>query len=66
MSAPGNYVFMSYLGEAGVAAFSVGRCLFPLIFLISNAVAQASQPIISYNYGAGRADRVGQTVKVML
>lgn len=56
---------MSYLGEAGVAAFSVGCCLFPLIFSISNAVAQASQHIISYNYGAGRADRVGQTVKVM-
>lgn len=44
MMVTGNYVFMSYLGEAGVAAFSVGCYLFPLIFSISNAVAQASQP----------------------
>ena len=66
MMVTGNYVFMSYLGEAGVAAFSVGCYLFPLIFSISNAVAQASQPIISYNYGAGHADRVGQTLRIAL
>lgn len=60
MMVTGNYMFMSYLGEAGVAAFSIGCYLFPLIFSINNAVAQASQPIISYNYGARRPDRVGQ------
>lgn len=60
----GNYVFLSYLGEDGVAAFSVGCYLFPLIFSISNAVAQSSQPIISYNYGAGQPQRVRQALRI--
>ncbi|MDE6794533.1 MAG: MATE family efflux transporter, partial [Muribaculaceae bacterium] len=62
----GNYMFSSYLGETGVAAFSIGCYLFPLIFSISNAVAQASQPIISYNYGAGDTSRVRQTLKIAI
>lgn len=66
MMVTGNYMFLSYLGEPGVAAFSVGCYLFPLIFSISNAVAQASQPIISYNYGAGRADRVRLALRIAL
>lgn len=66
MMVAGNYVFMSYLGEAGVAAFSVGCYLFPLIFSISNAVAQSSQPIISYNYGAGQPHRVRQALDIAL
>lgn len=66
MMVTGNYMFMSYLGEAGVAAFSIGCYLFPLIFSINNAVAQASQPIISYNYGARRPDRVGQALRIAL
>lgn len=62
----GNYTFMEYLGEAGVAAYSVGCYLFPLIFSISNAVAQSSQPIISYNYGARQFDRVRQALRIAL
>lgn len=66
MMVTGNYMFGSYLGEDGVAAFSVGCYLFPLIFSISNAVAQASQPIISYNYGAGETARVKQTLRLAI
>ncbi len=66
MMVTGNYMFLSFLGEDGVAAFSVGCYLFPLIFSISNAVAQASQPIISYNYGAGLTVRVRQALNVAL
>lgn len=62
----GNFIFLEYLGEAGVAAYSVGCYLFPLIFSISNAVAQSSQPIISYNYGAGQMDRVRQTLHIAI
>ena len=62
----GNYMFMSMLGEDGVAAFSVGCYLFPIIFSISNAVAQSAQPIISYNYGAGNRERVRRTLNVSL
>lgn len=64
MMVTGNYMFLSYLGESGVAAFSIGCYLFPLIFSISNAVAQAAQPIISYNYGARHLDRVSKALKI--
>lgn len=66
MMVTGNYMFMSVLGEPGVAAFSVGCYLFPLIFSISNAVAQSSQPIISYNYGAGQWQRVRKALRIAL
>ena len=66
MMVTGNYMFLSYLGEAGVAAYSVGCYLFPLIFSVSNAVAQSSQPIISYNYGAMRPDRVREALRIAL
>ena len=60
----GNYVFMSRLGEDGVAAYSIGCYLFPLIFSVSNAVAQSAQPIISYNYGANNGGRVTRTLNI--
>lgn len=66
MMVAGNYMFLSYVGEDGVAAFSIGCYLFPLIFSVSNAVAQSSQPIISYNYGAGQDTRVRQALNIAL
>ncbi len=62
----GNHVFIHALGEAGVAAFSIACYLFPVIFSISNAVAQSAQPIISYNYGAGAMDRVRKALRTSL
>lgn len=62
----GNYVFMARLGEAGVAAYSVGCYLFPLLFSVNNAVAQSAQPIISYNYGAGQPERVHRALRLSL
>ncbi len=66
MMITGNYMFLQRLGEAGVAAFSVGCYLFPIIFSISNAVAQSSQPIISYNYGAKDSFRVNKALRLAL
>lgn len=62
----GNYVFMEYLGEAGVAAFSIACYLFPVLFSLSNAIAQSAQPIISYNYGLGDTSRVSKALGVSL
>ena len=62
----GNYVFMDYFRENGVAAFSIACYLFPLIFMINNAVAQSAQPIISFNFGAGNGERVRRTFHVSL
>lgn len=62
----GNFMFMRYLREDGVAAFSVACYLFPLVFMAGNAVAQSSQPIISYNHGQGNKERVRRTFKIAL
>ncbi|MBO7068702.1 MAG: MATE family efflux transporter [Bacteroidaceae bacterium] len=62
----GNYVFIRELGEDGVAAFSVACYLYPIVFMINNAVAQSAQPIISFNYGAGNRYRVQRAFRVSL
>ena len=62
----GNYVFISNLGEDGVAAFSVACYLYPIVFMVNNSVAQSAQPIISFNYGAGNSKRVRQAFMLSL
>lgn len=62
----GNYVFIHYLGEDGVAAFSIACYFFPIIFMVYNAIAQSAQPIISYNFGAGQPDRVRETLHLAI
>lgn len=66
MMLTGNHVFIHALGEDGVAAFSIACYLFPIMFSISNAVAQSVQPIISYNFGAGDMGRVAKSLRVAL
>lgn len=62
----GNYVFIRELGEDGVAAFSVACYLYPIVFMVNNAVAQSAQPIISFNYGAGNKYRVKKALRVSM
>lgn len=62
----GNRMFISRLGEEGVAAYAIACYLFPVVFSISNAVAQSAQPIISFNYGAHRPERVSRALRVSL
>lgn len=62
----GNYVFIRYLGEDGVAAFSIACYFFPIIFMVNNAIGQSAQPILSYNFGAGNPDRVRRAFHLAL
>lgn len=62
----GNYVFMKYLGEDGVAAFSIACYIMPFIFMTGNAISQSAQPIISFNHGAGNRKRVQEARKFSL
>lgn len=64
MMLSGNYMFMEILREEGVAAFAVACYLFPVVFSISNAVAQSAQPIISFNYGAQNGTRVNKVLRI--
>lgn len=62
----GNQVFIRYLKEDGVAAFSIACYFFPIIFMVYNAIAQSAQPIISYNYGLCESLRVRRTYLLAL
>ena len=62
----GNYVFIRYLGEDGVAAFSIACYFFPIIFMVNNAIGPSAQPILSYNFGAGNPDRVRRAFHLAL
>ena len=62
----GNYVFIRHLGEDGVAAFSIACYFFPIIFMVYNAIGQSAQPILSYNFGAGRSDRVRSAFRLAM
>lgn len=62
----GNFVFIKYLGEDGVAAFSVGCYCLPIVFMLGNAIVQSVQPIVSYAHGIGDSGRVGEALRVSL
>lgn len=62
----GNYVFIRYLGESGVAAFSIVCYFFPIIFMVYNAIAQSAQPIISYNFGLENKLRVRKATQLAI
>ena len=62
----GNYMFVRYLGEDGVAAYSVACYLFPFIFMMGNAIAQSLLPIVSYNYGVRQWARIRLTRRLSL
>lgn len=62
----GNHVFLQYLGDDGVGAFGIACYYMPFVFMVGNAIAQSAQPIISYNFGLGRRDRVVDTERIAL
>lgn len=66
MAITGNYVFMRYLGADGVAAYSIVCYLFPIIFMVFNAMVQSAQPIISFNYGCGQMNRSNHAFRLSI
>lgn len=62
----GNLTFMHYLGDEGVGAFGIACYYSPFFFMIGNAIAQSAQPIISYDFGTGRHERIRQALRLML
>lgn len=62
----GNYVFIYYQGESGVAAYSVACYCFPVIFMMANAIVQSGQPIVSFAHGASNLPRLAEARRLML
>ncbi len=56
----GNLIFMHYLGDDGVGAFGIACYYTPFFFMLGNSIAQSAQPIISYDYGTSRWERIRQ------
>ena len=60
----GNFTFVKYLHEDGVAAYSVACYLFPLVFMFGNSIAQSSLPIVSFNYGQKNIERINKAFRL--
>ncbi|CAM3866879.1 MATE family efflux transporter [Parendozoicomonas haliclonae] len=57
-----NYVLLAKYGALHVTAYSIIMNTSIVVLFIVAGLGQACQPIISYNFGAGRMDKVKETV----
>ena len=58
-----NYMFDKYGGSVSVAAYSLVGYYSGLYYMFSEGLAAGIQPIVSYNYGAGRYYNVRRVLK---
>jgi putative MATE family efflux protein len=58
-----NVSVAKYGGDLAVAAMGIFMSLDSLLFMPAVAIGEGTQPIVGYNYGARRFDRVRQAVK---
>lgn len=61
-----NITMMRYLGEQGVAAFTAINYILFIGTTIFLGISDGIIPIMSYNYGAGRMDRVKSALGVAI
>ena len=53
-----NLQLLKYVGDIGVVVYGIISNVALVVTSLSNGIAQAAQPMISANYGAGNMDRV--------
>ncbi len=61
-----NSSLQKYGGDIAVGAMTVCATVFQMTWVPAQGIGQGAQPIISYNYGAGNAERVKQSFKAFL
>lgn len=61
-----NASLQRYGGDIAVGAMTVASTIKQMVWIPLQGIGQGAQPIISYNYGAGSAQRVGQAFWTML
>lgn len=61
-----NRALLSHVGVDGVAAFAMIQYLLMFGSVVFIGMSVGSQPILSYNYGAGLIDRVKDTLRILL
>ncbi len=61
-----NVSLQKYGGDLAVGAMTVLTSVSQMILLPLHAIAQGAQPILSYNYGAGKSSRMRKVVRLNL
>jgi len=61
-----NRMIRFYGGDLALSAMGVFFSLDSLLFLPAMAIGEATQPIVGYNYGAGKPERVLKTIKTAI
>lgn len=61
-----NSSLKKYGGDIAVGSMTIIATIMQCVGLISSGIGQGSQPIISFNYGAGKMDRVRKTYKLTI
>ena len=61
-----NRSLKEFSGDTAISLMAVMNSIMQIIFLPCSGLTQGAQPIISYNYGANRLDRVKKTFKLLL
>lgn len=61
-----NASLLQYGGKIAVSAMAILTSVMQIGLLPLQGLTQGSQPIVSYNYGAGNLDRIRQTFKILL
>ena len=61
-----NSSLLEYGGDIAVGAMTILTSVMQFAMLPLQGIAQGSQPILSYNYGAKNADRVKKTFRLLL
>ncbi len=61
-----NSSLSKYGGDIAVGTMTVAATVMQVIWMPAQGIGMGAQPIISYNYGAGNADRCKKACKAML
>ena len=61
-----NSSLLKYGGDMAVGAMTILTSVMQFAMLPMQGIGQGAQPILSYNYGAGNADRVRKTYQLLL
>jgi Na+-driven multidrug efflux pump len=61
----GNYVAAGY-NDLILAAYGINRRIFSMAMMTLTGLAEGSQPIIGYSYGARKIDRMNKVIKTSI
>lgn len=61
-----NASLYRYGGDAAVGALAIGSSIMQVFSMLIHGLTQGAQPIIGFNFGAGKLDRVKKTFRLLL